>query len=270
MISIIDTHAHIDLPDFDEDRQAMVARAMSAGVHAVVVIGFCRERWVSTAALVKDLPFVVRAVGLHPNHASEWSPAVLDGLQHELEGDGVVAIGEIGLDFYRDHADPDLQLEAFEAQLRLAIQRELPIVIHQRSAESAVIEVLAPYAPLRGVMHCFSGDRAFAAQCLSLGLHLGVGGVATFPKSGAVREALTFAPLDRIIVETDAPYLAPQGHRGKRNEPAWIVAALDVLASIHGVTLDQMSQATSANAERLFGEQLTHARRAGAELAGCA
>jgi TatD DNase family protein len=270
-MSIVDTHAHLDLPDFDADRQEAIERALVAGVHAIVAIGYSPERWRTTAELVTRYPFIVRTVGLHPNSAAEWSPAVLVGLQGELDGgNSIVGVGEIGLDFFRDHAPRETQLEAFEAQLHLAQRHQLPIVIHQRSAEADVISVLTRYAPIAGIMHCFSGDRVFAAQCLSLGLHLGVGGVATYPKSGDVREALAFAPMDRLVVETDAPFLAPQGNRGRRNEPAMVVVALDVLAALHRIDRNDAAAATTQNAERLFGDALVRARVLGEQRPACA
>jgi TatD DNase family protein len=271
MTSIIDTHAHIDLPEFDADRQDMIGRMLAAGVHAVVAIGYSPERWRSTAQLAEQYPFVVRTVGLHPNSAAEWSPSVLAGLERELgTGNAIVGVGEIGLDYFREHAARETQLEAFDAQLQLARRYELPIVIHQRNAEADVIDILSRHAPLDGIMHCFSGDRSFATHCLNLGLHLGVGGVATYPKSTEVREALGFAPLDRLVIETDAPFLAPQGYRGKRNEPGWVVVALETVAALHRVDREEAAAVTTQNAERLFGDALTRARSAGAERAACA
>jgi len=263
VISLIDTHCHIDLPAFDEDREAVLSRALAKGVHAMVVVGHNPERWRTTARLQGQCPFLVRTVGLHPNDASQWTVDVEKALEAELQRGDAVAVGETGLDFFRDSAPPDLQRAAFEAQIGLAKQLDLPIVIHQRAAETEVLEMVRSLGPVRGVLHCFSGDEAFANACLEAGLMLGVGGVATYPKSDAIRAALAVAPLDNIVVETDAPYLAPQSWRGKRNEPAYVVAAAEILATIHDLPVDVVAERTSANAIRLFGDQLVTAQQSG-------
>lgn len=263
MISLIDTHAHIDLPVFDDDREAMLARARSAGIHAIVVIGHNPERWRTSAELCAAHPFIVRTVGLHPNDAADWTDSVMHDLAAEVGSGEPIAIGETGLDFFRDSASEDIQREAFAAQIGLARRFDLPLVIHQRSAEQATLDLLSEYGPVRGVMHCFSGDAAFAHAYIDAGLLLGVGGVATYPKSDSVRSALAEIGLDRLILETDAPYLAPQGRRGKRNEPSYVVTAADVLATIHRLPVEEIAERTTANAVGLFGERLELARRAG-------
>ncbi|HMM40632.1 MAG TPA: TatD family hydrolase [Thermomicrobiales bacterium] len=269
MISIVDTHAHVDLPAFDDDRGVVIDRALDAGVGAIVAIGFSPERWTSTAALADAYPMVVRTVGLHPNHATDWSVDLPAMIEHEAEDPRVVAIGEIGLDFYRNHADPDRQRVAFVEQIALAKRLDLPVVIHQRDAEDEVIELLGREGPVRGVMHCFSGDQAFAARCIDLGFYLGVGGVVTYKASGAVRDAVASAPLDRLILETDAPYLAPQGHRGQRNEPALIVHAAGTLAKARGMDVATLAEATTRNAVALFGDALAAAVRNGEARRAC-
>ncbi len=265
MISLIDTHAHVDLPVFNEDREAMLTRARAAGVHAIVAIGHNPERWRTTAELCARHPFLVRTAGLHPNDAADWTAELHQRLEGQLASGEPVAVGETGLDFYRDAAPEALQRDAFAAQIALARRHDLPIVIHQRSAEQDVLSMLRQHGPVRGVMHCFSGDETFAMSCLELGLLLGVGGVATYPKSETVREALAATPLESVILETDAPYLAPQRWRGRRNEPSYVVSAAETLATIHGVSIDEVAERTTANAVRLFGERLESARLAGLE-----
>jgi TatD DNase family protein len=265
MSSLIDTHAHLDLPEFDVDRAAVLQRSRTAGVHATLLIGFDPERWRSTAALCASRPELVRAVGVHPNSAEQWNADVQADLEAELARGDAVAVGEIGLDYFRQHANPDQQRAAFATQLQLAQAAGLPIIIHQRQAEAELLETLTPFAPLRGVLHCFSGDADFAARCLELGLHLGVGGVATYPKSSAVREALAAAPLERLLLETDAPFLAPRSRRGKRNEPAYLLETLELIARERGVSADAIAHATTANALALFGARLAHALTAGQE-----
>ena len=265
MISLIDTHCHIDLPAFDEDREAMLARARMAGLQAMVVIGHNHERWRTSAELAASHPFIVRTVGVHPNDAGSWSDVMLADLEAEIASGEPVAIGEAGLDFFRDASPTELQREAFAAQIALARKYDLPIVIHQRSAEREVLEMLREHGPVRGVMHCFSGDLTFARSCVESGLMLGVGGITTYPKSEGIRRALAGVPKDALILETDAPYLAPQLWRGKRNEPSFVSVVAETLAAIHGMSALEVGETTTANAVRLFGVRLERARLADLE-----
>jgi len=270
MISCVDTHCHIDLDVFDEDRGEVLTRMHAAGVHAAMLIGYNPERWVTTSRLCNEMPFLRRSVGLHPNDASLWSDVLRDQLHAELSKGDALAVGEIGLDYFRDHAAPELQQAAFVGQIELAREFDLPIVIHQRSAERDVLDILSSYAPIRGIMHCFSGDATFAHECLRLGLEVGAGGVMTYPKSVDIRDALRTTPLDRIVLETDAPFLAPQAIRGKRNEPARVLDVAVCLADLHACSVEDVVTATTASAMRVFGRRLEHARRAGMRRVSCA
>lgn len=270
MISLIDTHCHIDLEAFDADRAEMLARMLGASVHGAILIAYNPERWITTERLCADHAFLQRVVGVHPNDASLWSDAVRDGLCAELAKGDALGVGEIGLDYFREHAAPEQQRVAFTAQIAIARDLDLPIVIHQRSAEQDVLDTLRRFAPVRGVMHCFSGASAFADACLELGLYLGVGGVITHPKSVDIREALRTSPLDRFVLETDAPFLAPQLVRGKRNEPAHVAEIAVRLAELQGHSIVKIADITSANAIHLFGGRLEAARIAGMKLAACA
>jgi TatD DNase family protein len=267
---MIDTHCHIDLDAFAEDRPAVLERMRRACVHAAVVIAYNPERWAESAELCERHGFLRRAVGLHPNDAARWSDELRSQLEMELSKGDAIAVGETGLDFYREHAEPAQQMEAFVTQIALARDFGLPIVIHQRQAEQDVLDALRPFGPLRGVMHCFSSDQAFMSACVELGLHLGVGGVATFPKSDTVRVALQTAPQNRIILETDAPFLAPQHVRGKRNEPAYIVDVAECLSALWELPVDEVARQTTCNAVELFGPRLEAARAAGARGLPCA
>ena len=260
MISLVDTHAHIDLPDFDVDREAMLERARVAGVHAIVAIGHNPDRWRSTAFLASQFPAVLRTAGVHPNDATIWNADIASMLEAELASGEPVAVGETGLDFFRNAKTAAIQREAFVAQIKLAQRSDLPIVIHQRNAEREVIELLREHGPVRGVMHCFSGDASFARDCLEAGMMLGVGGVATYPKSDDVRNALSQVPIESVIVETDAPYLSPQKWRGKRNEPSFMVATVETLAMLHDLSPEAVAERTTSNAVRLFGERLESTR----------
>lgn len=256
---LVDSHLHLDLEQFDDDRDAVVARARADRVQGFVLIGFEPRRWRSTAGLCARYPGMVRAAGVHPNSAATWEAGTPAALAAELGKPGVVAVGEIGLDFYRDSADPESQRAVFAAQLELARALNMPVIIHQRAAETEVLSTLERFAPLRGVMHCFTGDSEYAAQYLALGLHLGFGGVLTFPRSEGVREAARSAPLDRLLLETDAPFIAPQPWRGRRNEPAYVTAVAAQLAEVRGVGLDALAEQTTSNAVELFGQQLANA-----------
>lgn len=266
-MSIIDTHCHIDLPTFDADRDAVIRAAVDAGVHAMVAVGFNPERWQTTAALCEAHPMIVRSVGLHPNDADTWADQTAGAIERECAADSVVAIGETGLDFYRDRAGRGAQITAFRSQLELARSLQLPVIIHQRDAEQEVLAVLRDYAPLDGVMHSFTGDASFAVECLELGLMVGIGGIATFPRSTEVRDAIGCIPVDRVVVETDAPFLAPQSRRGRRNEPALVTEVVTTLADVWQAPVDEVAAQTTSNAERLFGDRLKHALEAGRSIA---
>jgi TatD DNase family protein len=253
---LVDTHLHLDLGQFDHDRSAVVERARAAGVSGFVLIGFEPLRWRTTAELCARYPDMVRAAGVHPNSAATWEADTVDLLAAELGEPGVVALGEIGLDFYRDSADPQTQRTAFAAQLELARALDVPVIIHQRAAEQEVLDTLQRFAPLRGVMHCFTGDADFAGRCVALGLHLGIGGVLTFPRSTAIRDAVRDAPMDRLLLETDAPFIAPQPWRGRRNQPAYVSAVAAELADALDLNVEEVEEHTTRNAVELFGQQL--------------
>lgn len=259
MTSIVDTHCHLDLPQFDDDREEAIQSALAAGVHAMIVIGFNPERWDTSRTLTEHYPFVLRAVGVHPNDANQWSGAAYDSLVAECNAKRVVAVGEIGLDYYRDRSSRETQNTAFRSQMAAARMLELPVIIHQRDAEQDVLEILDAFTPVHGVMHCFTGGEQFANACLDRGLLIGLGGVTTYPRSMELRAAIQQMPLDRLIVETDAPYLAPQRLRGKRNAPANIVDVVAQIAALRDLTVDDVASTTTSNAISLFGPALADA-----------
>jgi len=251
---LIDTHCHLDLEAFDADRQAVIARARSAGVGAFLVIGFAPERWRTATALAESTPGVFATVGLHPTEAARYDDELGRALLQAAGNPRVRAIGEIGLDYYWDTAPREVQREVFLRQVLLAKRLGLPFVVHQRDAAGDVIAVLREAGPPhRGVMHCFTGDLAYARACLELGMHLGVGGVVTYKRADDVREALRWAPLDRLVLETDSPYLAPVPYRGQRNEPAYLPIVAEKLAVLRGVSREEVARVTTENAVRLFG-----------------
>lgn len=257
MLKLVDTHCHLDFPDFEEDREAVFSGAHDAGVSAMISIGIDPASWQRTQSLAGTRSDVLAAYGVHPNSVEDvWTDDTLQRLSSYLESETAVALGEIGLDFYRSATAREIQIEAFEAQLALASDRNLPVVIHTRSAEQETLDVLRKFAPVRGVMHCFSSSLEFAEACLDLGLMLGVGGISTYPSAGDVRDALAQIPLDSVVLETDAPFLAPQGHRGKRNEPAFVRDTAERLARLLEMPIEEIASRTTQNAVALFGDSL--------------
>ena len=251
-MKFVDTHCHIQSSQFDADRDEVVARALERLAWLVVIgddlassrkaVDLTRERVYATA-------------GIHPHHVQEWSAQALDEVCAMLDHPRVVALGEIGLDYYYDFAPRDAQIEAFRAQLELAHARDLPVIIHNRDSDDdmlAILEDVGDKRP-RGVMHCFSGGPEFLGRCLVLGLHVSFTGNVTFPKAQMIRDAAIEAPLDRLMVETDAPYLAPVPLRGKRNEPAFVVRTGEFLAELRGMSIDEFAAATTDTAARFFG-----------------
>jgi len=250
---LIDTHAHLDDRAFADDREAMLLRAREAGVRAIVNVGFSEERWATTAALAAAHPDIYAVLGLHPHEAASWDEALLGRLRTALAGPKVVGLGEIGLDFYCDYAPHERQRVAFRAQLALARELDVPAVIHSRAAEDEVVATLAEEGVRRGVLHSFSGPLATAARALDLGLHISLTGPVSYPNGEHQRDLARLIPADRLLLETDCPYLAPQARRGKRNEPAFLPFTAAVIAAARGVTTEETIASTGRNAVALFG-----------------
>jgi TatD DNase family protein len=260
-MDLIDTHAHLDADAFAEDLDEALARAESAGVSRVFTIGITLETSRSAVALAEKYPRVSAVVGIQPNYAAEAGPTDLADIETLLTHPKVVGIGETGLDRYWDFAPLDVQAEFFRAHLRLAFQYQLPFIIHCRDAEDDVLSVLNEFhgqKPFRGVMHSFCGSPASAESFLDMGLHLSFSGMLTYRKNEELRAIAKATPLDRLLVETDAPYLVPTPHRGKvkRNEPAFVAHTAQTLAELHGLSLEDMARQTTQNVRNLFGAGL--------------
>ncbi|MGN6755642.1 MAG: TatD family hydrolase [Thermomicrobiales bacterium] len=251
--AMIDSHAHLDDEAFAPDRAAVLARARAAGVGAIVNVGYNAARWATTAALCATYQYVYAVLGVHPHDAADWDDALAARLAAALKEPKVVGLGEIGLDFYRNYAPPERQRAAFRAQLAMALDMALPVVIHSRAAEDEVVMTLAEAGVTRGVLHSFSGSLATAERALALGLHLSLTGPVSYPKAEPQRELARLIPLDRLLLETDCPYLAPQARRGKRNEPAFVRYTAEAIAAARGEPAEQVIAATTANAIQLFG-----------------
>ena len=253
---LFDTHAHLDEPGFDADRDAVVARARAAGVERIVTIATTADSSTAGLALAEKYAGVHPAVGIHPNYCAQAAAGDWERVVELSRRPEVVGLGETGLDRHWDYTPFAVQQDYFDRHLRLSQQTGLPFIVHSRDCDADVLEMLrAAHArgPLRGVMHSFTGDAALAAECLAMGLYVSFAGMVTFKKSDVLRATAATIPADRILVETDSPYLSPHPLRGQRNEPAHMVHTARCLADARGVSLAAFAEQTSANAARLFG-----------------
>lgn len=251
---MIDTHSHIYCSEFDDDRAEVLRRALQAGVDKVLMPNINEESIDRMMQVAKEYPGVCYPMmGLHPEDVREDWAQVLDRMETQL--DGMIAVGEVGLDFYWDATYRKEQIEAFERQISWAAECDLPLVIHMRKAEQELLDVMERHRSegLRGVFHCFGGSKETAARMLRHeGFVLGIGGVVTF-KNSRLAETLRHVPLDRIVLETDAPYLAPVPHRGKRNEPSYVAHVARFLSNIYNVSEAELCDMTNLNVKRVFG-----------------
>ncbi|KGE19960.1 TatD family hydrolase [Paenibacillus wynnii] len=252
---LFDTHTHLDAPEFDEDREEIINRAVEAGVSKMINIGFNRETIPSTMKLAESYDFIYAAVGWHPVDAINMTENDLEWIASLCSHKKVVAIGEIGLDYHWDTSPKDVQQRVFRQQIGLARELGMPIAIHNRDAHEDVVRILREEKAneVGGVMHSFSGSWETAKMCLDLGFHLSFGGPITFKNARVPKEVLAQTPLDRLLIETDSPYLTPHPFRGKRNESAHVKLVAEAAAEIKGITWEEMAQITYANALERFG-----------------
>ena len=250
---LVDSHCHLDDSKFDEDREQAIERARAAGVERMMAIGTGNgPPDLETAVRQADrYPFIYATIGVHPHDASKAAPETFVQLRELAPHPKVLAVGEIGLDYHYDFSPREVQREVFERQLEIAAEAGLPIVIHTREAWDDTLAILRQNWHGGGIMHCFTGNAQHAREALDLGFHLSFGGVLTFPKAEAVRQAARITPDDRLLVETDCPYLAPVPHRGKRNEPAFIVESVKRLAEVRGRAPEEVAELTTGNFEQL-------------------
>lgn len=254
-MQLVDTHAHLDEDAFSFDRADVVANAAAAGVTRIITIGTTLSSSRAALAIAAEYPGVYAAVGIHPNYAAVAQPDDWGEIEALVREPRAVGIGETGLDRYWDHTPIAVQQDYFDRHLDLSRRTGKPFIVHCREAESDVVAQLrraAGQSSLRGVMHSFAGSGATADVCLELGLSLSFAGMVTYKKSEELRQIAARVPADRILVETDAPYLAPVPNRGKRNEPAWVRHTAEVIAQVRGVSLEELAAQTTANAVRLF------------------
>jgi TatD DNase family protein len=252
---LFDTHAHLHFPDFAADLEAVLARARAAGVTRMLTVGTNVETSRAAIALAGREPDVWATVGIHPHDAAGADTAVLTELEALAQAPRVVAVGEIGLDFFRNLAPRDAQERALRRQLELARRVRKPALIHCRDAHGPTLAILAEerVGEVGGIMHCFSGDTAIAARCLDLGLLISLAGPVTYPNARALPDVARFVPVDRLVVETDCPYLPPQPYRGKRNEPAYLALTVARVAELRGESVESLAPRLAENARALFG-----------------
>jgi TatD DNase family protein len=255
----VDSHTHIDVPEFDADRGEVVARARDAGLVEMLVVGEVDEGGGLERALrvAESLGLPVTA-GVHPHQAKLATEATYDEIRGLAREKRIVAVGEVGLDFHYDYSPRDVQREVFRRQVRLAREVGLPLVVHTREADeetSALLEDEKAHEA-GGVIHCFTGGPELARRALALGFYISFSGIMTFPRSEGIQQVARDVPEDRLLVETDAPFLAPPPHRGKRNEPAFVVEVARKLAALRGATLEQVGRAAVRNYARLFRRAL--------------
>lgn len=255
MPELVDTHVHLDHPRLRPCLAEVLSLARQMGVGKMINVGHDLESSLAGIDLADENDCIWAAIGVHPHSAATLDQAALDQLAALAPRSKVVAIGEIGLDYHYDYSPRSQQKEAFRAQLRLAADLGLPVIIHQREAEEDVLEILDRVGPLRygGVLHCFSGSLATLDSCLALNLSVGLGGMVTFAKAEAVRAAARAVPLERLVLETDCPYLAPHPHRGKTNQPAYLPLVAAQISRLRGIEEGELIEACKENAQALFG-----------------
>lgn len=251
-MKFIDTHCHLEMSRFDEDRASVIERAKEAGLEAVISIASDIESNAKAIALADKYDFIYASVGLHPHDAKGVTDPFYNRLSEWSSHEKVIAIGEIGLDYHYMHSPKETQQEAFRRQLALAIEKDLPAIIHSREAGEDAMRLLKESGIKKGVMHCFSGDIQMAEEAMSMGLYISIAGPVTFKDASRLKEVSTAIPDDYLLIETDSPYLAPVPMRGKRNEPSFIVHTAAEIARLRSVTIGDIARITTLNAMRLF------------------
>lgn len=252
---LFDTHVHLNADQFSEDLVEVIDRARKEGVGHMVVVGFDRPTIEKAMELIKRYDFLYASIGWHPVDAIDMRDEDLDWIEELAKHPKVVALGEMGLDYHWDKSPKNVQKEVFRKQIRLAKRIKLPIVIHNREATADIIDVLREEnaAEVGGIMHCFSGSAETAKECLDLNFYISLGGPVTFKNARKPKEVAEAVPLERLLIETDCPYLAPHPYRGKRNEPAYVKLVAEQIASLKGLTYEEVANATTDNAKRIFG-----------------
>lgn len=252
---LFDTHVHLNAEQFNEDLQEVIDRAIAEGVTNMVVVGFDKVTIEKAIELAEKYEFIHASVGWHPVDAIDMTPEHLEWLRELAGHPKVVALGEMGLDYYWDKSPKDIQKEVFRKQIRLAKEVKLPIIIHNRDATADIVEILKEEnaGEVGGIMHCYSGSVETAIECIDMNFYISLGGPVTFKNAKKPKEVAESIPLERLLIETDCPYLTPHPYRGKRNEPAYVKLVAEEIAGLKGLSLEEVADATAKNAKKLFG-----------------
>lgn len=251
---LFDTHAHLNAHQFAEDEAEVIKRAQEAGVSNMVVVGFDKETIQSAIRIAETYDFIYAAIGWHPVDAIDMKEEDLKWMEELANHPKVVALGEMGLDYYWDKSPKEVQQEVFRKQIRLAKKVKLPIIIHNREATQDIITILKEEgaAEVGGIMHCFSGSVETAKECIAMNFLISLGGPVTFKNAKKPKEVASEVPLEKLLIETDCPYLAPHPYRGKRNEPAYVKLVAEQIAELKGISYEEVARQTSLNAKKLF------------------
>ena len=253
-IKLIDSHAHLDFPDYADDLDDVLQRAQDAGLGKIISVGTTVTGSASCLALAKKYPFIYSTAGVHPHDAKDVTPECYKKIEELAKDKRVVAIGEVGLDYHYEHSPRKTQKEVFRRFIQLAKKTGLPLVIHTREAEEDTLQILEEEkaSEVGGVIHCFSESVELAKRCLAMGFHISIPGIVTFKKASNVHEVVKMLPIEKMLIETDSPFLAPIPYRGKRNEPAYVKIVAEKIAELKGLSFDDVARITTLNTERLF------------------
>lgn len=250
---LFDTHAHLIDERFDEDREKLIRAMPSQGIGYLIECSAAEDESIRAVALAHEHAMIYAAVGVHPHAAKEWNEQTKSVLKSLAKQPKVVAIGEAGLDYHYDNSPRDIQKEVFEKQIQLAMEVDLPLIVHSRDAMADTLELLEKYPQQRVLLHCYSGSVETAKRLLQMGAYIAIGGAVTFKNAKKTVEVAKMLPLDRLVIETDSPYLAPVPHRGERNSPEYVRFVAEKIAEIREVDVEVIAEATTANAKRFFG-----------------
>ncbi len=252
---LIDSHVHLEMPDYDNDRDAIIKRALDYAIEKIITIGIGRKECQQALDLAKTYPCIYAALGLHPHNAKDGFLQLCDYIKRSvINNNKVVALGEMGLDFYKNWSPQKNQINCFHEQLALAREIRLPVIIHDRDAHQETLAILKNEKAweVGGVIHCFSGDLEMATKCIDMGFYISIPGTVTFKNATVLHEVVTKLTLERILIETDAPFLAPHTFRGKRNEPAYVRYVAEKIGELKKVTFEEVALVTTKNAKTLF------------------
>ena len=252
---LFDSHAHLDMEDFQNDLQEVLDRALNGGITRIITIGIDLSSSLKALELAKKYDFIFSSIGYHPHNADHIDSQTMKELKRLVSEPKIVAWGEIGLDFYRRYSPPERQIDLFEQQLEMAVQFNLPVIIHNRQADKEVLDILKKrmHGKHRGVIHCFSGDYDLAMELIDLGYYISIPGTVTYKNAHQVHDVASRIPLERMLIETDAPFLAPVPKRGKRNEPLYVTYTAQKIAQLRDMDFQEVADHTSRNAKQLFG-----------------